>query len=66
MGPTRSQLNRALSAAALAVIAPTETAMSRQMGSAESGSTIKVRSAGRPRAAGQRMVVRAPPFDHPK
>ena len=37
-----------------------------QMGSAESGSTIKVRSAGRPQTGGQRMVVRAPPFDHPK
>ena len=45
---------------------PRHAARVFQMGSAESGSTIKVRSAVRPQTASQRMVVRVPPFDHPK
>ena len=45
---------------------PRHAAWVFQMGSAESGATIKVRSAVRPQTPGQRMVVRVPPFDHPK
>ena len=64
---TRAYASVALPPLRVARRAPAETLrVVFQMGSAESGSTIKVRPAGQPRAGRGNAVVRAPPFDHPK
>ena len=58
---TRAYASVALPPLRVARRAPAETLrVAFQMGSAESGSTIKVRSAGQPRAGRRNAVVRAP------